>query len=54
MNRQALDLKGKKKSSPTLEGKKITGEPGKKTGPRYLEIPKSLGSLECAVRPGWD
>ena len=37
--------KGKKKSSPTLKGKKITEEPREKTEPGYLGIPRvGLGS----------
>jgi len=46
--------KGKKKSGPALKGKKITREPGEKTGPGYLGIPRSLGSSGCEARPGWD
>ena len=46
--------KGKKKSSPTLKGKKITEESREKIERGYLGIPKGLGSLGCVARPSWD
>ena len=55
MDGQALDLTKKRKEkvqpSPQRSGK-IVGEPEEKTRPRYLGIPRSLGSSRCAVRPG--
>ena len=55
MDGQALDLTKKRKEkvqpSPQKSGK-IVGEPEEKTRPRYLGIPRSLGSSRCAVRPG--
>ena len=55
MDGQALDLTKKRKETvqpnPQRSGK-IARELGEKTRPRYLGIPRSLGSSRCAVRLG--
>ena len=55
MDGQALDLTKKRKEkvqpNPQRSGK-IARELGEKTRPRYLGIPRSLGSSRCAVRLG--
>jgi len=47
----ALGNKEKKKFCPTLK-RKIAWEPREKTEPRYLGIPRSLGSSGYAAGPG--
>ena len=55
MDGQALDLTKKRKEkvqpNPQRSGK-IARELGEKTRPRYLGIPRSLGSSRCALSLG--
>jgi len=47
-------MKQRKEKNPAqpLKVRKITGEPRKRTGPRYLGIPRSLGSSGHAAKSG--
>jgi len=47
-------MKQREERRPARQGQKIAREPRERTGPGYLEIPRSLGSSRHATKLGLD